>query len=88
MKTDFYNKAILTLIALFLGVLAFDTVYEAAIPEAQAKTGKWECKGSLDMGITYDFSDWNKFYANKAGWTFMTIAVSEKDEDILFCGRP
>ena len=44
MKTDFYTKALLTLITLFLGVLAFDKVYEAAIPEAQARNaGKWKC---------------------------------------------
>mgnify|MGYP000546787943 CR=1 FL=1 len=98
MKTDFYTKAILTLIALFLGVLAFDTVYEAAIPEAQAKTGKWECKDWTDMFPidfetgNYDTSDLSKFYPNQAGWTFMTVTTywDPKAEipQPLFCGRP
>ena len=67
MKTDFYTKAILTLIALFLGVLAFDKVYEAAIPEAQAKTGQWEC---TVKGQTISVAK----VANEMGWSFMTMA--------------
>ena len=80
MKTDFYTKAILTLIALFLGVLAFDKVYETAIPEAQAKTGKWECSSSTQPASV-------KNWANDSGWSFMTMAV-KFDERVVFCGRP
>ena len=44
MKTDTYIKTLLTLIALFLGVLAADKIYNIAIPEAQASDGKqWSC---------------------------------------------
>jgi len=91
MKTDLYTKAILTFIALFLGVLAFDKVYETAIPEAQAKTGKWECKELDDMGNINSPKGWDSFYANKAGWTFMTVntylnPTASGRLEFLFCG--
>lgn len=46
MKTDLYTKTMLTLIALFLAVLAADKVYDVVVPEAQAATTKdyyWTC---------------------------------------------
>ena len=87
MKTDFYTKVLLTFIALFLGVLAFDKVYETAIPEAQAKTGKWHCSVIFLEGA-YDRVGYLQEVANQKNWTFMTIVLNEKKEDSLFCGRP
>ena len=78
MKTDFYTKALLTLITLFLGVLAFDKVYEAAIPEAQAKTGKWECFTSLVP----------ETHANDKNWSVMTMTYDPINSEAWFCGRP
>ena len=85
MKTDLYTKVILTLIALFLGVLSFDKVYEAAIPEAQAnepktqaKRYKWECfTGRLHMA--YDFANINNF-------SFMTMSYNLREDKLEFCG--
>ena len=81
MKTDLYTKALLTLITLFLGVLAFDKVYEAAIPEAQAKTGKWKCI------FTSGFEAGERV-ANKNNWSFMTTVYWPKDGTVQYCGRP
>ena len=50
MKTDFYTKTMLTLIALFLAVISFEKVYGVAVPEAEAKSSsvKWECSSPVD----------------------------------------
>ena len=43
MQTDRYTKFILTIIAFALLFLCADRVYKIAIPQAVAKTGKWDC---------------------------------------------
>ena len=82
MKSDFYTKALLTLITLFLGVLAFDKVYEAAIPEAQAKTGEWKCI------VASALSSAGEKRANENNWSFMTTVYLPKDDIVEYCGRP
>ena len=87
MKTDLYTKTILTIIALFLGVLAFDRVYDAVVPEAQAyNRNQWNCSTSK----------WGKRglepfrLANEYGWTFMTTPIEKKKGSgvWMICGRP
>ena len=86
MKTDLYTKAILTIIALFLGVLSFDKVYDATIPEAQAKTGKWECLPTMRGAGLKQFEP--DEIANTKGWTFMTMLPVNGEAEVYYCGRP
>ena len=104
MKTDLYTKALLTLITLFLGVLSFDKVYDAAIPEAkanepEAKTNepeakaneaKWDCMETISIA---DIQFPVEAIANKKGWSFMTTPVKvphlmNEKTTWYVCGRP
>ena len=93
MKTDTYIKTLLTLIALFLGVLAADKVYDAAVPEAQAgeAEGKWTCgvfQGG--MGEAGPSGTRPSIFANKKGWRFMTMTPYESNYGIkilYYCGK-
>ena len=80
MKTDFYTKAILTLIALFLGVLSFDKVYDAAIPEAQAGSGEWQCGEFNDIVV-------HKKRAQRENWSFMTLVRKPTGNHYAFCAK-
>ena len=75
MKTDFYTKTMLTLIALFLAVLSFDKVYGVAVPEAEAQTKKveWMCHTAYLRKAEWKANVLAEV-ANKNGWTFMTIS--------------
>ena len=52
MKTDLYTKIILTIIAFALVLLCVETIYLAAIPQAKAKSGQWECWHLVDANAS------------------------------------
>ena len=86
MKTDFYTKALLTLITLFLGVIAFDKVYDTAIPETQAQEERvpsWKCK-SLD----YKKLGWDKV-KDKTSYgseSLTNLTITTTDTHFIYCG--
>lgn len=90
MKTDLYIKTILTIIALFLGVLAFDKVYNAVVPEAQASGNQWTCSSSRweSLGLRSPRTPDRVAYEKK--WTFMTTPIEVKKGSGVWmvCGRP
>ena len=100
MKPDLYTKALLTLITLFLGVLASDKVYDAIVTEAQASTAdKWECSQTYGWHIAQNSAEKPDHWlatpegiANKRGWTFMTTPILRTvvldHEEWFVCGRP
>ena len=96
MKTDFYTKTMLTLIALFLAVLSFDNVYGVAVPEAEAQTRqvKWECKTTTFFGATGDavvLTENPDDVLNKHGWTvvvpFGKVRGIGDRVELFFCGH-
>ena len=99
MKTDLYTKTFLTLIALSLVVLAFDKVYDVAIPESQATFRShetWLCMETDGWTRRYDdsFKDSPRVspeaLAIQFEWTFMTTPVLRKGiygDEWFVCGR-
>lgn len=99
MKTDLYTKAVLTMIALFLGVLASDKVYDVVVPEVQAADADalppmrevWSC---MDMTEWKTNLRTNPELANvKPPYAWMTLLNSLGYDHFVFpeknimCGR-
>lgn len=94
MKIDTYIKTLLTLITIFLGVLAADKIYNIAVPEAQAEQGQWSCGTVQAEGKGGKYPRWDLLphnYANKFGWRFMTMTSYERKRDgevhLRYCGK-
>lgn len=89
MKTDLYTKVLLTLITIFLGVLASDRIYETAIPKAEAEesTPTWMCGSTttLKAGGDSNIRAKIKKTANKYQWTTMTSF--NQGNWWIWCGR-
>ena len=80
MKTDTYTKVILTFIALFLGILVTDKMYEATIPTAgaSASTARWECGNRIRVSVVEE-------QANAMKYSQMTVAAGG-DMGLIWCG--
>lgn len=98
MKTDFYTKIMLTLIALFLAVLSFDKVYGVAVPNAEAQTKriKWECSQTAYWSLRGTMDETANLRAhpdtriNELGWTVVVPfgkTQSGPDGEWYFCGH-
>ena len=100
MKTDLYTKVLLTLITIFLGVLAADRIYETAIPKAEAENNtpmqewkKWECfsweggKKKDKYGLPSAPTPLEQILnSKKYNWSFMTM-TQYTNTALKVCGR-
>ena len=76
MKTDTYTETILTIIALFLGILATENIYTTTVPTAEASTSnaRWECNKAKPSSISLQ-ADIGE-YATKMNYSQMTITAA------------
>lgn len=82
MKTDLYTKAILTIIAICLLVVASEKIYDIVVPEAQASTSVWSCSFSPEEGMPSTIATTNK-------WSYMVFAEYplNSKHTYLVCGK-